>query len=303
MMRTALRMRNKQGSGGPLPVPWSLALPGVLAALLFVLLPIAAGSLYAFTSWNGVSARPHFVGLHNFRLLFQEHSTRVALTHTLMLAGSFLVLVNLLGLALALGLNKAVKSRNTLRALFFLPAVISPLAVAYIWQYLFDFGGPLNRLLGAVGLESWKHAWLGDPNWAIWTVLVVLVWQYSGLTMIIFLAGLQAVPDELLEASAVDGAGAWTRFRLIVLPLLAPAMTVNVTLMLILGLRVFDQVIALTGGGPVDASETLATQMWKQTFVLGRFGFGAALAVVLGLFIAAAAVAQALFLRARETRI
>jgi raffinose/stachyose/melibiose transport system permease protein len=137
----------------------------------------------------------------------------------------------------------------------------------------------------------------------VWTVLVVLVWQYSGLAMVLYLAGLQAVPDELHEASLVDGASGRLRLRAIVMPLLAPAMTVSVTITLIIGLRAFDQVLALTGGGPVTASETLATQVWKQTFYLGRFGYGAAFALILTTLISAAALALLAALRANERRL
>jgi raffinose/stachyose/melibiose transport system permease protein len=147
-----------------------------------------------------------------------------------------------------------------------------------------------------------EQAWLGDPQWALWTIWVVMVWQYSGLTMVIYLAGLQGIPDELLEAAAVDGASAWMRFRRVILPLLAPATTVCATLTLIFGLRVFEQVIALTNGGPVNASETLATQVYKQTFALGRFGYGAALALVLTGLIAVLGLAQLTLLRTREAR-
>lgn len=213
------------------------------------------------------------------------------------------MLANLIGLGLALALNRTVKTRNLLRALFFAPVVASPLAVAYIWTYLFDYKGPLNQLLEAVGEKSWQRPWLGDPTWAIWTVLVVLVWQFAGLTMVIYLAGLQGVPTELEEAAAVDGATTWLRFRRITFPLLAPAITVNVTLTTIFGLRVFDQVLALTGGGPVNATETLATQMFKQTWVNSRFGYGASIALVLSLLIAMFAVAQAVVLRRREARV
>jgi raffinose/stachyose/melibiose transport system permease protein len=212
----------------------------------------------------------------------------------------FVVLVNVTGLLLALGLRRAVKSRSVLRAVFFLPVVLSELATAYVWQYIFTYDGPLNLLLGHLGLDSWRRAWIADPEWAMYTILVVLVWQFSGLTMVIYLAGLQAIPDELEDAAAVDGAPALMRFRRVTLPLLAPAMTVAVTLTLIFGLRVFDQVIGLTGGGPVDATETLATQVYKQTFNYGLFGYGAATALVMTLIVAVLTVAMTALLRMRE---
>ena len=180
---------------------------------------------------------------------------------------------------------------------------MSSLAVSYVWQFIFSYTGPLNGLLDAIGLESFKRAWTGDPTWAIWTILVVLVWQFVGLSMVMYLAGLEGIPEELDEASAVDGASTFRRFRKITLPLLAPAITVSVTLSTIYGLGVFDQVLAVTGGGPVDASETLATQIYKQTFAFGRFGYGTALSLVLTVLITVLAVAQLLVLRARERRL
>jgi raffinose/stachyose/melibiose transport system permease protein len=289
--------------GGPRRVPWLAAVPAIAFLFAFHHIPTVAGGWYAFTDWNGLTAHAHFVGLENFRRIFNESATRGALFHTLQLATAFVVLVNVLGLMLALGLNRTVKSRNILRSLFFAPVVVSPLAVAYIFQYIFDFRGPLNQFLGAVGLDAWQRPWLGDPTWALWVVLVVLVWQFTGLTMVIYLAGLQGIPAELEEAAAVDGASIWMRFRRVTLPLLAPAITICVTLTVIIGLRIFDQVLALTGGGPVDATETLATQVWKQTWVFGRFGYGASLSLILAGMIAVLAVMQSLILRRREAQV
>jgi raffinose/stachyose/melibiose transport system permease protein len=262
-----------------------------------------AGTWYAFTDWDGISPHANWIGLDNFRHIFNDPSSRGALEHTLQLAFSFVLVSNLIGLGLALGLNRTLKSRGLLRALFFAPVVMSSLAVSYIWQFIFSYTGPLNGLLDALGLSSLKHAWTGDPTWAIWTIFVVLVWQFVGLSMVMYLAGLQGIPEELDEASAVDGASAWRRFRKITLPLLAPAITVSVTLSTIYGLGVFDQVFALTGGGPVDASETLATQIYKQTFAFGRFGYGTALSLILTVLITILALAQLAILRARERRL
>lgn len=262
-----------------------------------------AGAWYAFTDWDGISPHATFIGLDNFREIFSNPSSRGALEHTLELAFAFVLVSNVLGLALALALNRTVKSRGLLRALFFAPVVMSSLAVSYIWQFIFSFSGPLNKGLDKVGLDSLQRAWTGDPTWAIWTIFVVLVWQFVGLSMVMYLAGLQGIPEELEEASAVDGASAWRRFRKITLPLLAPAITVSVTLSTIYGLGVFDQVFALTGGGPVDASETLATQIYKQTFSFGRFGYGTALSLILTVLITVLAVAQLVILRSREKRL
>jgi raffinose/stachyose/melibiose transport system permease protein len=283
--------------------PWIWVVPAVAVVLALRYVATGAGAWYAFTDWDGISPHAKFVGLDNFRRIFNDPSSRGALEHTLELAFSFVLVSNLIGLALALALNRTLRTRGLLRALFFAPVVMSSLAVSYIWQFIFSYSGPLNKGLGRVGLESAQKAWTGDPTWALWTIFIVLVWQFAGLSMVMYLAGLQGIPEELDEASAVDGASIWRRFRKITLPLLAPAITVSVTLSTIYGLGVFDQVFALTGGGPVDASETLATQIYKQTFAFGRFGYGTALSLILTVLITLLALTQLLVLRAREKRL
>jgi raffinose/stachyose/melibiose transport system permease protein len=300
--RLFLAARRPPTYSGPRRVPWLLALPAVAFLLLFHFLAQGAGAWYAFTNWNGIGTAK-WIGLSNFSDIWNSPVTRGALWNTLKLAVPFVVLVNGIGLGLALALNRTVKTRHVLRSLFFLPVVLSPLASAYIWEYIFDYRGALNQLLGSIGLRSWERAWLGDPQWALWTVLVVMVWQFSGLAMVIYLAGLQGIPEELDEAGAVDGASAWHRFRRVTLPLLAPAITTSMTLTLIFGLRAFDQILALTGGGPDNATQTLATQVYEQTFVYGLFGYGSALALVLAGLVFVVVMAQLTVLRIREARL
>jgi raffinose/stachyose/melibiose transport system permease protein len=250
-----------------------------------------SGAYYAFTDWTGVGDYD-FVGLDNFRRILDDPTLLGSLKNTLLLAFGFLILTNVLGVLLALALNRTLKTRYLLRVLLFMPTVLSPLAVSYIWRYIFDFDGPLNQVLGWVGLESWQRPWLADPTLAIWAILVVMVWQTTGLVMVIYLAGLATVPVEMEEAAALDGAGAWRRFWSVTVPSIRPAIAIAGTLMLIQGLRVFDQIMALTNGGPGSATETMATQVYKQTFALGNFGFGAALALGLTAIILVFSVLQ-----------
>jgi raffinose/stachyose/melibiose transport system permease protein len=155
-------------------------------------------------------------------------------------------------------------------------------------------------LLGAVGLGSWRQDWLGNPDLALWSVAFMVVWQFAGYSMVIFLAGLESVPENLHEAAMIDGAGRWQRFRHVTWPLLAPAVTVNIMLSTIGGLKLFDQVYAATNGGPGYASETLSTVLYKQAFVFGNYGYSTAIALVLALFVAAVSLVQVHFLRGRE---
>lgn len=298
-----LRRLHGRGEQAATSIPLLWALPGLLFVVAFIYVAFGAGAWYAFTSWNGVSAAANWIGISNFREILSNPVSRAALGHTLELTLTFVVLVNVIGLVFALALHRTVKSRNALRALLFAPVVLSPLAVSYVWQFIFSYTGPLNTLLGAVGLKSWRQDWLGSPTWAIWTILVVLVWQFAGLTMTLYLAGLQGVAEELDEAAAMDGASTIYRLRRITLPLLAPALTISITLTTIFGLRVFDQVVGLTNGGPANATETLATQVYEQGFVNGRFGYSAAFALLLTVLVAVVSFTQLAVLRRREARL
>lgn len=270
--------------------------------LLFHYGAFLAGSWYAFTDWNGLSA-PAFVGISNFIHVLTSPEALGALTNTLLLTVAYVIAANTIGLALAVMLNRSLRSRYVLRTLFFAPVVMSPLAVAYVWKFIFAATGPLNAGLKGIGLPDWAMVWLGDPRFALWAVLVVMVWQFSGLCMAFYLAGLQSIPVDLDEAAAIDGAKPWRVFRKITFPLLAPAATVSVSMTTIFGLRAFDQVMALTAGGPGYATETLATQIFKQTFVFGKFGYGAAFALVLTALIIVVSAVQLAVLRAREERL
>ncbi len=284
-------------------VPWWLAIPAIFMMFVIRFVPSLAGAGYSFTDWNGTGLSANWVGLKNFHRAFDDSTTSSAIIHTLILAGLLVVLANTFGLLLALSLRNTLKTRSLLRALFFLPFALSQLATAYVWQFIFQYNGPLNEALRGIGLGSWQHTWLADPTWALICVLVLLIWQYTGLTMIIYLAGLQSISEDLDDAVAMDGASGWMKFRRVTFPLLAPAITVSATLTLIFSLGSFEQVIALTGGGPVNSTETLATQVWKNTFVYGTYGYGSALAVILAVMVTALSIAQVAFLRVRENRL
>jgi len=268
---------------------WWWALPAILMVLLIHYVATAGGAVYAFTDWTGIGDFD-FIGLENFRRIFEDPKVFGSIKNTLFLAFGFLIATNVVGLVLALALNRTLKTRYLLRVLFFMPVVLSPLAVSYIWKFIFDFNGPLNGLIGWFGAEP--KTWLADPALALWAVLIVMAWQTTGMVMVIYLAGLATVPTEIEEAAALDGASTWRRFRHITVPSIRPSIAIASTLMLIQGLRVFDQVLALTGGGPAGATETLATQVYKETFALSNFGFGAALALVLTVIILVFAVLQ-----------
>ncbi|MCW4385899.1 sugar ABC transporter permease [Salinibacterium sp. SYSU T00001] len=270
---------------------WWWALPGILLVLGIHYASTAVGGFFAFTDWTGLGAF-QLIGLDNFVEIFSDPTKIGAVGNTLFLAIASVIITNVAGLGIAVGLNRGLKSRYVLRTLFFMPVVLSPLAVSYIWKFIFDYNGPFNGFLGMIGLEEAIRPWLADPEWAIWIVLVVISWQNTGFAMVIYMAGLAAVPVEIEEAAAIDGANLWQRFWHVTLPSIRPAVAIATTLGLVNGLRIFDQIMALTGGGPAGATETLATEVYKESFALGNFGYGAALALILTLIILVFAVIQ-----------
>jgi raffinose/stachyose/melibiose transport system permease protein len=283
------------------PAIW-FALPAIVVYLVVVIYPSLAGAVYAFTDWSGIGGAPNWVGLDNFKRLFTDDQSFGALRNTVLLTIFIVIVQNAVGLALALGVHAQIRSRYALRAIFFAPAVIAPVVIAFLWKYLLnpDPDSGINALLGFVGLGFLQQDWLGDPSLALWSVGLTVVWQYAGYSMVIFLAGLQGVPRELEEAAALDGAGRWTRFRHVVLPLIAPAVTINLMLSTIGGLKLFDQVFAITQGGPGYSTETLSTLIYKQAFVFGSYGYSTAVALVLAILVAAVSLVQLKYLRSRE---
>ncbi|WP_255316469.1 carbohydrate ABC transporter permease [Nesterenkonia sp. Act20] len=266
-------------------------MPAVLLVFSIHYVATAFGGFYAFTDWTGIGSF-EWIGVQNFTEIFADAEMLLALGNTLFLAFGSVLVANVMGLALALGLNRGLKTRYWLRVLFFMPVVLSPLATAYVWRYIFDFDGPLNAFLTAVGLGDFARAWVADPTFAIWVVLLVIAWQTTGIPMVIFMAGLAGVPQEMEEAAAIDGASTLQRLWFVVLPSLRPAIAISTILGIVNGLRIFDPILAITGGGPAGVTENLATVVYKESFALGNFGYGAALALVLTLIIIFFAVVQ-----------
>ncbi|MFE8887075.1 carbohydrate ABC transporter permease [Pseudarthrobacter enclensis] len=278
---------------------WWWALPAVTLTIVVTYMATAFGAFFAFTDWTGLGSFK-FVGFDNFVQVFKDPALVGSVRNTLFLAAGYVVFTNLFGLLFALALNRTLKTRFVLRALIFMPVVLSSVAVSFIWKFVFAFDGPLNQFLSAVGLDSLKQDWLANPSLALWCILAVMVWQNIGFVMVIYLAGLATVPVELEEAAGLDGAGVWQTFTGVVLPTIRPSVAIATVLTLIQGLSVFDQVLTLTGGGPGDATQTLASQIYQQTFVYGAFGLGAAAALVLTVFILVLAVVQQVVVRDRN---
>lgn len=279
---------------------WLFAVPAVALYTMVTLWPSLSGASLATTSENTLTNDSAFVGLDNFQQILSDDTMSGALVRTVLFAVGLMIGQTAVGLGLALLLHAPLKSRSILRPLFFAPVVLSPLVCAYVWKYMLGGSGGLNQLLESAGLGAFTHPWLGDPSTAMWGILVVVIWQFSGLSMAIFQAGLEAIPPEVMEAAHLDGANAWQRFRRIVLPQLTPALTITTVLSLIAGLTLFDQVLAITGGGPGGSTETISTLLYSTAFNLGQTGLAAALAVLLALGAGALATVQMLIVRRKD---
>jgi raffinose/stachyose/melibiose transport system permease protein len=265
---------------------WLFLLPAVIPYAYVVVVPSLQGLAVSFTDWDGLSPQLSFVGIENFGLLFSDQTSLRGLTNTFIYAGITTVAENVIGLLLALGLHSRIKSRNVLRVAFFIPVVLLSVVVAFLWKFLLQpTTGTLTQLIRTLGFPDADPNWLGDPQLVVLSICIIVIWQFSGYTMVIYLAGLQSVPAELTEAAALDGANSVKSFWHIVRPLLAPAIAVNLTLSLSRGFMIFDQIWATTGGGPASSSHSLSTLVYQTAFQFGQLGMGAAIAVVLSAFL------------------
>jgi multiple sugar transport system permease protein len=260
-------------------------LPSAIPLTLFVLVPMVSAAWVSLTRWN-LLAPPVFVGLDNYANRLADPKTGATFLHTLYYIVGYLPLVYFGGLALALALNTKLKGRSILRGVYFLPVVTSWIVVALVWRWLLNpTSGVVNTALGWFGIAG--PGWWSDPAWAMPSIIIASAWKDLGFVMVILLAGLQAIDPELLDAARVDGAGWWRRLISVVLPLLSPSTFFVIVISLINGFQVFDQVYAMTGGGPGGATQVVVQQIYDLTCRYGAAGEASALswmlfAVVLG---------------------
>ncbi|EWT00392.1 sugar ABC transporter permease [Intrasporangium oryzae NRRL B-24470] len=253
--------------------------PSAIPLVLFTVIPMVSSVWVSLHEWNLISAMK-WVGLDNYTHLLTDDQTRSVFLHSLLYCLGYLPLVFVGGLGLALVLNQQLRGRSFFRAAYFLPVVTSWVVVALVWKWLLNpTNGLVNTILGAVGLP--QPGWWTDPTWALPAVILSSAWKDLGFVMVIMLAGLQAIPSDVLEAATVDGAGAWQRFRRITFPLLSPSTFFVVIISLINGFQVFDQVYVMTGGGPQGASQVVVGQVYDLTFRYGRAGEASALSWLL----------------------
>lgn len=252
-----------------------MLLPALVVFTMFFIYPVGKTIQLSFTNWNNYTSDASFIGIQNYLNAVNDSTILTGIRNSLVFTIASVLLQNLISLPVAVILNSRIPFRNGFRTIFFSPAVLSMLVVGYLWSFLLSSSsfGLVNRGLGLFGIEPVN--WLGDSSLALWVVIASQVWQWFGYSMIIYLANLQSISPDLYEAASIDGANGFQRFRFITLPGLLPAIQFNIVTGIISGLKVFDIIFSLTGGGPGYSTESILTLMYRK-FAEGNYGYAAA---------------------------
>jgi ABC-type sugar transport system permease subunit len=273
-------------------------LPSVVLYAMFMIYPFFQSIYLSFTDWNGVGEIGDFVGLQNYRDMLRDDLLWKSLWHNMIWVVIGTIGPMVIGLLLALLLWRRPKGFTLFRTVYFLPQVLSPVVIAIAWGWIYNpVFGLLNEALNRVGLESLSRGWLGNSDTALYAVLVAAIWAETGFVFVVFLAGLQTVSRDLLEAATLDGANAWQRLKDVTIPQLSNVITVITALLLIGGFSVFDIIFVMTQGGPNHATEVIATYTYTEAFTQNRAGYSATLSLVLTVI---SLVVSVVFVRYRE---
>ena len=276
-MSGTARERRRQRAG-----IW-FVLPAFVFYLGFFAFPFLASIYLSFTDWNGIGW-PVFTGLGNWRRFFTDGQALAALWNNIIWVVLGTVTPIAIGLVLAVMLWSGVRGSMTYRTIYFLPVVLSPVVIGLIWGWIYNpLFGLLNSGLRSIGLGGLARGWLGEADTALYAVLITAIWSYVGFCIVVLFAGLQKVDGELLDAARVDGASAWKRFRNVIIPQIRPVLTMVIVYTVIGGFNVFDVVWVMTGGGPNNASEVIATYTYEVAFRSGEYGYGATLSIVMSI--------------------
>lgn len=277
-------------------------IPASVIYIVFFVLPIVIGFVLAFTDWNAFSTDINFVGFKNFKEAFNHRIIRVAIKNTLIFAIVSTIGKNVIGLLLAILFNNQLKMRNYARTIFYIPSILSSVAIGLMFTSILHPAGLLNAMLEFLHLDFLAHDWLVESGLGIISVAFVEIWQWSGYHMAIYIAGLQVISSDYYEAAKIDGAGWYASLIHITLPLLMPAFSVNIVLSLIGGLKVFGPVYVLTGGGPGYSTQVMSTFVFKA-FGEGSWALGTAANMILFIVIALISMTLLKYLRKKEDKI
>ncbi|WHZ57049.1 sugar ABC transporter permease [Metabacillus sp. CT-WN-B3] len=278
---------------------WWMYLPALFAVSFFILYPFLNGLKISFTNWNGFSQTYDYVGFSQYLRMLQDPDTWLIVKNTLLYGLGSTFFQNIIGLLYALLLNQSIKMRSITRTIIYLPVIISPLIMGYIWYFFFSFqGGALNDVLVFLGLD--KINALADPAINTWIIVFVNTYQFVGVAMIIYLAGLQSISKDFYEAAQIDGASSLQQFKNITLPLLMPSITINMVLNIIGGLKLFDVIVALTNGGPGNASQSMSTFMYDLYFNRQDAGYAATQGILMAVIILVISLAALMYFKRKE---
>lgn len=275
-----------------------ITIPIVALFFLFNTLPLIQGVMYSFTNFRGYGDYD-WVGLRNYADLFTDARVGKSYLFTFRLALVATIVTNVLSLILALGLNSKVKFKNTMRGMYFIPNVLGSLVVGYIFSYIFTYIVPaFTKLCGGEGVSM-----LASSSWAWVAIMIVCAWQAIAMNTIIYISGLQTVPEDVYEAGALDGATGWKKFRHLTFPLILPFFSINLVLCMKNFLMVFDQIVAMTSGGPAQSTESISYLIYNNGMSGGQFGFQSANAVLFFVVIVVISVMQMSFTNKREEQL
>jgi raffinose/stachyose/melibiose transport system permease protein len=250
-------------------------LPARILVAVVIYVPFVLSGYYSFTKWNGIAQTPEFIGLGNFKTIFSLGGDFLrSLVFTAEYTIFFMILANVTALILAMALVKRFSLANTLRGMFFIPYIMSMTIVGFIWRFIFSSG--FDTFFNLTGWAFFNWSWLGVPRLAFFSVVLVGIWQSLGFYIVIYIAGLEAMPHEVLEAAIVDGAVGFLKFRRVILPLLLPSIATCMFMSLTNSLKVFDIILALTRGGPGGATYSVTLNIYRDAFQNNRYGLGAA---------------------------
>lgn len=272
--------------------------PLLFLYILFFIYPLLDGFLYSFTNWNGLSKNISATGIENYVRAFGDIRFTKSIVFTFSYTLFYVVLVNFLGLGAAVVMDMQLRTQNALKSMLFAPYVLNIVTVGFIWQFV--FGRLFIGLSEATGFPLFGLSMLGDSKNVLAALTIVKIWQSLGYFMVIYMAGLKSIPEELLESASVEGATAWYRFFKVKLPLLMPSVTVCIFTALVNGLRVFELIMTLTNGGPGTASESMALNIYNEAYEKGNFGYASAKSVILLAIIAVFTIIQLNFFKKRE---
>lgn len=275
-----------------------MTLPILALFFCFNTLPLIKGVIYSFTNFRGYGSYD-WVGMRNYADLFQDARVGKSYLFTIKLAVVATVTVNVVSLVLALGLNAKIRFKSALRGLYFIPNILGALVVGYIFNYFFTYILPaIAKMLGGSG-----ESMLASTKWAWVAIVIVCAWQSVAMNTIIYISGLQTVPEDVYEAGSIDGATGWAKFKNLTFPLILPFFSINMVLCMKNFLMVFDQIVALTKGGPAQSTESISYLIYNNGMSGGQFGFQSANAVVFFIMIVALSVAQMTFTSKKEEQL